>query len=225
MAANDDLDRRIKERLAVGEERRQLRQNHVQQFMKEWEERDSRYTAVADRLVETVIRPRVKKLQNHFDNATFPQARNSRHTCFCQFEHCSRFPATVGLELGVTRDGQATTVIVQYKLEVVPVFFSFERCDQLSMPLGAMQEDKVTAWVEDKIVNFVETYLQLETASTYQAENVVTDPVCGMRLNKNHAPASMAYQGQVYYFCVEACRARFAENPAHFLVAKAADAN
>jgi YHS domain-containing protein len=222
MPEPDDLERRIKQRLAVSEESRQLRENHLQEAMKIWEDRHARYTAVADRLMQVVVRPRVEKLQSHFENAKLPEARNSRHTCVCEFEHCSRFPATVRLELGITRDGEATTLLVQYKLEIVPVFFRYEGQDQLCTPLEAVQEDKVTAWVEDKIVGFVDTYLQLETADPYQAENVVTDPVCGMRVNKNHAAASLTHQGQVFYFCVEDCRARFAENPSRYLPGKVA---
>ena len=40
---------------------------------------------------------------------------------------------------------------------------------------------------------------------------MVTDPVCGMQVNKAFAPAQMSYQGQTYYFCIPECQARFAE--------------
>ena len=43
----DNLQRRIKERLAASDESRRLRQNHVQRIMKEWEERHARYTTIA----------------------------------------------------------------------------------------------------------------------------------------------------------------------------------
>jgi YHS domain-containing protein len=71
--------------------------------------------------------------------------------------------------------------------------------------------------VENKVVGFVDTYLKLETAAPYQEENVVTDPVCGMRVNKNHAAASMDYHGLRYYFCVEECRTKFSEDPARYV--------
>jgi YHS domain-containing protein len=217
MNALDDLERRIKQRLAVSEEGRQLRENHLQHAMKQWEDRHSRYTAVADRLMQAVIRPRVEKLKDHFANASLPEARNSRHTCHCEFANCPRFPATVGLEFGVTRDAEATTVLVQYDLEILPVFIRFEAHDQHCMTLEAVNEDEVTTWVEDKILGFVDTYLKLETADPYQSENMVTDPVCGMRLNKSCAPASTEYGGVCYYFCVEECRTKFIENPARYI--------
>jgi YHS domain-containing protein len=63
----------------------------------------------------------------------------------------------------------------------------------------------------------VDDYLRLETAAPYQDQNVVTDPVCGMAVNRAHAPAEMEYKGVTYYFCVEECRARFAEAPERYL--------
>jgi YHS domain-containing protein len=216
----NDLDRRIKERLEVSEESRRLRQNHFQETTKEMQDRYARYTAIADRLMKELIRPRVDKLKQYFDNAVFPEADNSRHTCVCEFTQCPRFPATVRLELAVTRDGDATTVIVQSKAEMVPVLARLEGLDRLCMPLGAVQEDKIAAWVDDKIVCFVDAYLRLETANPSQPDNVVLDPVCGMSVNKNQPAASTTHQGQAYYFCREECRLRFAENPERYLPIK-----
>jgi YHS domain-containing protein len=213
----DALDRRIKERLAVSEEALQLRQNHTQRSMREWEDRCVRYTVTADRLMQQVVRPRAERLKDHFPNASQPEARNSRHTCFLQFAHTPRFPATVGLELGVTRDGQASHLIVQYRLEILPVFFPFEGRDEITFTLNDVDEAKVAAWVEDRILRFVDTYLRLETAEPYQAENLTTDPVCGMQVNKVHAPAVLEYDGTTYYFCLEECRDRFGENPKRYL--------
>ena len=197
--------------------RQDLQRNHLQQQMAEAEARHQRYTALADRLTQEVIRPRVEKLQSLFDNARMPEARNSRHTCCCQFEHTTRFPATAYLEIGVTRDGEIKTVILHSRLEILPVFFPVEGSDELTMPLDGVDENKVADWVEAKILQFVDTYLRLETSDHYQQDNLVTDPVCGMRVNKAFAPAQMTYRGRTYYFCVTECRARFAENPVRYL--------
>jgi YHS domain-containing protein len=89
--------------------------------------------------------------------------------------------------------------------------------DELTIPLDEVNEEKVAAWVEGKLVEFVETYLRLETSNHYQERNLVTDPVCGMAVNKAFAPAQMTYRGQTYYFCIPECQARFAENPERYL--------
>jgi YHS domain-containing protein len=220
MAGLDDLEQRIKDKLALSEEHSQRRQDHLQQQMAEAEARYKRYTTVANQLMQAVVRPRMAKLQRHFANIRVPEARNGPHSCCYQFEHTDRFPATTTLELGVTRDGDVSTVVLQYKLEILPVFFPFQRQDELAMPLEQVDEAKAAAWVEEKILYFLDTYLRLETTDSYQAENMVTDPVCGMRVNKAFAPAQMTYRGTTYYFCIDQCRARFAENPEKYLAGR-----
>jgi YHS domain-containing protein len=217
MSELNDLERKIKAKLALSEERKQLHQDHLQHQMAEAEARHQRYTALADRFMQEVIRPRMEKLQALFDNARISEALSSRHTYCCQFEHTTRFPATARVELGVTRDGEIKMVTLQYQLEILPVFFPVEGRDQLTMPLDEADEEKATAWVESKLLQFVDTYLRLETSDHYQEANMVTDPVCGMRVNKAFAPAQMAYRGETYYFCVPECRARFAGDPERYL--------
>jgi YHS domain-containing protein len=167
--------------------------------------------------MQDVIRPRMERLQTLFNNARMSEARCSRHTCCCQFEHTTRFPATANLEMGVTRDGEIKTVTLQYQLEILPVFFPVEGRDELTMPLDQVDEEKAAAWIEAKILHFVDTYLRLETSDHYQQDNIATDPVCGMRVNKAFAPAQMTYHGQTYYFCIPECQVRFAENPERYL--------
>lgn len=47
--------------------------------------------------------------------------------------------------------------------------------------------------------------------------DMVTDPVCGMKIKKEDAFASMEYQGNIYYFCMEADYKTFQENPEKYL--------
>jgi len=42
------------------------------------------------------------------------------------------------------------------------------------------------------------------------------DPVCGMTVSKENAPAKESYKGHTFYFCSEGCRAQFAKNPDRF---------
>ena len=43
---------------------------------------------------------------------------------------------------------------------------------------------------------------------------MVTDPVCGMRIDDGEAVGSIEFQGRTYHFCSEACREAFAADPA-----------
>jgi YHS domain-containing protein len=87
----------------------------------------------------------------------------------------------------------------------------------LKMLLDEVDEAKAAAWVEAKLIQFVDSYLRVESCNHHQEANIVTDPVCGMQVNKAFAPAQMTYGEQTYYFCLPECRVRFAENPDRYL--------
>jgi Cu+-exporting ATPase len=42
---------------------------------------------------------------------------------------------------------------------------------------------------------------------------MVTDPVCGMRIDDSEAAARVEYEGETYYFCSEMCRDTFDADP------------
>ncbi len=41
----------------------------------------------------------------------------------------------------------------------------------------------------------------------------VKDPVCGMEIEKEQAAGRLEHDGKAYYFCSDACKEKFAENP------------
>ena len=43
------------------------------------------------------------------------------------------------------------------------------------------------------------------------------DPVCGMRVDSQHAAVKSTYQGKDYYFCSTGCRAKFESDPEKYL--------
>lgn len=45
---------------------------------------------------------------------------------------------------------------------------------------------------------------------------MVTDPVCGMRIDSDDAAATAGYEGKTYYFCSQACRDAFVADPAAY---------
>jgi Cu+-exporting ATPase len=216
------LEQQIRQRLAASEERRRVEADELRRGMNELETRAARYTQVADRLMQEAIRPRLEKLAGFFDNAQVPAGSGGRHTCGYQFDRTHRFPAQATLRLSITRDGQARMVELCYDVTIVPAFGPMPRSDRLVMPLVGIDEERVASWVEEKLLAFLDAYLRLETAEPYQIDNVVTDPVCGMAVNKASAPARMDYRGTVYCFCVEQCRQRFAADPEHYLSAQSA---
>lgn len=46
---------------------------------------------------------------------------------------------------------------------------------------------------------------------------MVTDPVCGMRIDSDEAAATAEHAGTVYYFCSQACHDAFVADPSPFV--------
>jgi YHS domain-containing protein len=220
----NNLEQWIKGKLAAIEERKRLKEHHLHQLMADFESRHQQFVAAADRLVQTILRPAMQKLADCFDNAELECVPAERHHCVCTFQHTDRFPAHVKLELAVSRDGQCQTLLLLYNLEILPVFFQFQRQDQLSMSLDRVDDGQAAGWVEKKLIEFVETYLRLESVDQYHSDNMVLDLVCGMRINKANAAATMEFRGQKYYFCLEECRQKFAEEPMRYVTAGSTNA-
>ena len=54
--------------------------------------------------------------------------------------------------------------------------------------------------------------------------NSVTDPVCGMTINREKAVGSSRYNGETYYFCSRGCETKFDAAPAQYATASEATA-
>jgi YHS domain-containing protein len=213
-----ELDRLIEGKIARLQERGRLQHDHGLQRMHAYEERRRQYTTIADRLAREVIRPRLEKLAGHFDNAVLQGCDQAgRHQCVCCFSHTDRFPATVKLEFGVSRDGDFHNVVILYNLSILPVYFSFDGQGQLALPLDRVNDEQVASWIEKRVLAFLDIYFRLETVDQYQEENLARDPVCGMRVNRLYAAAQFEYQGHTYYFCVPECREKFSRAPEEYL--------
>jgi Cu+-exporting ATPase len=219
MDTPNDLQKRIEEKLALREQRRALQQHHTKHLMDELDARMKRCDVIADGLMRTIVCPRMESVKKCLAALNAPQWNSTRHTCKLQFKHTSQFPATATLELSITRDGQGKTVMVDYAASILPLFVRLNAKDQLSMPLDAIDEAKVATWIEERVLEFVDAYLSVETTHQYLAENDAADPVCGMWVNKTDAAAKIEYQDTTYFFCTAECRKRFAENPQHYLSA------
>ena len=46
---------------------------------------------------------------------------------------------------------------------------------------------------------------------------MVKDPVCGMMVDPEKAPAKTEYEGKTYYFCAPGCKMAFEEDPERYL--------
>lgn len=216
-----DLERKIEQRLAAAKAKNVLYQGHNRERMQDMDREQQRREQIASRaheLAGSAIRPRITRLATYFDNAELlPASPTGNDRCVCSFRHTERFPATTKLEFAVRPDAENGEIYVTYRLEILPIFFEFDHEDQLVLSAHAVDENAANSWVETKILQFLDAYLKLQEIDPYQQENLVADPVCGMRINKTSAVGEAQYQGQTYYFCVDECRRSFLEDPQRYV--------
>ncbi len=184
-------------------------QKQTDSTMKELLEQRERFSAVARRLMESVVHPRVEELSGHFDNASIIDHHgDTDFHCVCKFSHTPRFPATVSLSIGLLP--AESSLKASYDLEILPVLMEYKRDEEKSFPMDDSDE-AIGLWVEEKIVEFIDTYLRLETHPLYQKDNIVSDPVCGMQISTNAATSRVELTGHTFYFCSEVCKGAFLE--------------
>jgi YHS domain-containing protein len=216
-----ELERQIEQRLAGAKAKHVLYQGHNRERMQDMDREQRQREQVASRsreLAESLIRPRMARLATYFDNAeALPPSQTGEESCVCSFRHTERFPATAKLTLTAHPDAENARICVTYRLEILPIFFEFDHEDQLELSADAVDVQAANSWVERKILQFLDTYLKLQELDPYQQENLVTDPVCGMRINRTSAAAQMEHGGRTFYFCVGECRDKFAAEPSQFV--------
>jgi YHS domain-containing protein len=219
MSTLQELEQRIQERFAIAHQQPRSVPAGTRPLTAEAQHAHRRFGDIADRLLHYILCPRLEKLASYFDNAQLlkPDEADRRYTCLCLFRETPHFPATARLEVSLTHDEPVEHLLVMYRLELGPVYVPFQGQVQLVFPIDHVDEEELSRWVEDQIVDFVTAYLCFEYPGL--AQHLVVDPVCGMVLNRNFVAAHTDFQGKTYYFCADNCRKKFLAGPGGFLSA------
>ena len=79
------------------------------------------------------------------------------------------------------------------------------------MPLEPYDEAAVGKWLDHRIVEFANAYLELHATRQHQERVMVSDTVAGISFPKYFAAATLDHDGQTYYFISEETRREFAK--------------
>jgi YHS domain-containing protein len=85
----------------------------------------------------------------------------------------------------------------------------FERHSEISFPIGQIDRKRLTDWLDERMIQFVQTYLAVHENPYYLKDQMVEDPVAGIRFPKFTAAATREYRGTIYYFVAEETAAEF----------------
>jgi hypothetical protein len=177
----DELENEIRVKLTLATERRQSEQESSARNLEEREARRAAYQSTARQLMESVIRPRLERVIAYFPNALLsPAEADTDSQWCCRFQKTPEFPASTKLSFLVSPDTEFANAIVTYDLEILPIFFQFPGHDQIVAPIEGVFADRITAWVDAKLLAFVDTYLKLQTVTQYQDSDNLNETVYAM---------------------------------------------
>jgi YHS domain-containing protein len=118
--------------------------------------------------------------------------------------------AYIRLKFCASTDRDVRKMILSYDLEIIPVLLRFEPHSELEFPLDKVNKEAVVKWIDDRILDFVRTYLSLGDNEVYLKDYMIEDPIAQVRFPNFAAGATLQWQGKTYYFIGEETRREFA---------------
>jgi hypothetical protein len=75
--------------------------------------------------------------------------------------------------------------------------------------LDAVDKAAAAQWIDDRIIDFVQTYLSMGEPELYLKDQMVEDPGARIRFPKFAAAAAVELKGDQFYFISEETRRKF----------------
>ncbi|MBS0263935.1 MAG: hypothetical protein JSS02_18495 [Planctomycetes bacterium] len=178
--------------------------------LKSYEEREQRlkcFETVCERLRE-VWRPRLDALAERFGKRIQVTPSITRELREALFDVESNL-AQIKLRFTASTDDDVRNLVLDYRLDILPILMKFEPHKQAEFPLEQIDVDAVARWIDDRILDFIRTYMSLHQNEYYLKDHMVADPIAGVRFPKFAAAATLEWQGTQYYFIGEKTRREF----------------
>lgn len=193
---------------AIEKKIKKLQAGHVEQH-KQRQMRLEQLSKVFGELRE-IWRPRLELLVQKFGDRVKTTPRIVPSTREVAFDFQSRL-ARVRLKLSASTDRDVQQAILSYDLEIIPVLMRFKSHDEIAFPLNAVDKEAVAKWIDDRIVDFVQTYFSMGENEIYLKDQIVEDPIAHVSFPKLAAAATLDWQGHEYYFIGDETRREFAK--------------
>jgi YHS domain-containing protein len=183
----------------------------IEQFQQDkltdYQQRQARmatFTSLCDRLRD-IWKPRLEALAERFGQKVDVKPLVTPLLRQAKFQFQSQL-AKIVLTISAMADSDVRNLVLQYDLEILPILMRFKNTDHLEMPLDQVDENAIAGWIDDRLLDFVKTYLALHEDQhylTYLKEYQVTDPVANVQFPKYAAATTCEWNGKTYYFIGE----------------------
>jgi YHS domain-containing protein len=157
-----------------------------------------------------IWRPRLDLLMSKFGERVKATPRIVPSTREATFDFKSSL-AHVRLKLAAYTDVQVRKLILSYDLEIIPVLMKFTPHAEIEFPLESVDKEAAAKWIDDRLVDFVQTYLSMGENEYYLKDLMVEDPIAHVRFPNLAAAGSLDWGGKKYYFISDETRREFAK--------------
>lgn len=178
--------------------------------MEDHRQREKRLTKLAtvfDQMAK-IWRPRLELLVSKFEDRVKVTPRIVPSTREATFEFQSRI-ARVRLKLSAFTDRDVRKLIIAYDLEIIPALMRYTPHDEIEFPLEEVNADAAIKWIDDHIVEFLQTYFAMGENEIYLKDEMVEDPIAHVSFPKLAAATTLEWGGQTFYFIGAETRAEF----------------
>jgi hypothetical protein len=149
-----------------------------------------------------IWRPRLDALAKKFGERVKVQPHIDPGRRTARFKFISEL-ASIDLRFNVAPDPDVRNVVFTYDVQILPILMKFDSHDEISFPLDAVDRAALGKWLDDRIVEFVRTYLSLHENQYYLKGHLVEDPIARVQFPKYAAGATLEQGGKTVYFIDE----------------------
>jgi YHS domain-containing protein len=203
----NSLASRIDAEFSVVEQKVKKLQTEQSEAHKQREKRLEQLNKVFDELRD-IWRPRLELLVKKFEGRVQATPRIVPSTREVTFNFQSKL-ARVSLKLSAFADRDIQNVILSYDLDIIPIMMRFKHHDEIEFPLNQVNKEAVAKWMDDRLVEFVQTYFSMGENEIYLKDYMVEDPIAHVSFPKHAAASTLDWQGQKYYFIGQETRQEF----------------
>jgi hypothetical protein len=186
-------------------------EEHREKYVEEFQGRKQRlelFTKTCERL-RNVWTPPLEALAKKFGKQTTMTPSVSPSLREVTFKFDSQL-ARVELRFSAATDPDVRKLVLDYDLMIRPILMEFTRHAHADFPLLEKIDDAAVAkWIDDRIVDFVRTYVALHENEYYLKDFMVEDPIAHVRFPKFAAGATIESNGKTLYFIGEETRQEY----------------
>jgi len=156
----DQLNEKISSTLAAAAHRAAESRQAYLRDQEELKQRLARF----DELVEHFCqqwRPRLQALVQQFSNLVQVNPVIQPHSRESTFSFASD-KYKVELKFSVGPDQHVRNMILDYDLSIIPALMKYVSHKRLELPLDQINEQQIGEWLDERIIEFVETYVALQ---------------------------------------------------------------